>query len=291
MSERPDGVTELGYLRLGVTDLAAWETFAAEVLGLEVVDEGEPGRRALRMDYWHHRFLLEEDGTDDLHALGLRVAGGDELAAIEKRLADAGVAYSVGTNEEAEALRVLAFLRCEDPAGTPIELFHGPLVEYDKPFHPGRRMHGRFVTGEGGLGHVLVGASDAEASARFYRSLGLRGDLEYKVPIPGGGRFEATFLHANARDHTIALGPPGEKRLNHVMLELERFDDVGLTHEIVRARDIPIVMAPGKHANDHMYSFYCVSPSGWLVEVGQGGRPATHQTEYHGRDVFGHEGA
>src|SRR5580704_1297906 len=58
-------VTELGYIAIGVKDLAAWRRFAAEIVGLEVADEGDPGRCYLRMDYWHHRIIVEEDGSDD----------------------------------------------------------------------------------------------------------------------------------------------------------------------------------------------------------------------------------
>ena len=52
-------VTELGYVGLGVKSLAEWRRFAAEIVGLEVVDEGETGRAYLRMDYWHHLIFLD----------------------------------------------------------------------------------------------------------------------------------------------------------------------------------------------------------------------------------------
>jgi 2,3-dihydroxyethylbenzene 1,2-dioxygenase len=38
-----------------------------------------------------------------------------------------------------------------------------------------------------------------------------------------------------------------------------------------------------------MFSFYVASPSGFLIEVGWGGRPATHQSEHYTRDTYGHE--
>ncbi len=283
-------VTELGYLAIGVKSLSAWKEFAAEVLALEVVDGEKAGRAYLRMDYWHHRVIVDEDGTDDVTAVGLRVAGAEELVEMQKSLGSAGVPYQVCSRAQAEERRVLELLKLEDPAGNPIEIFHGPLVQYDKPFHPGRRMHGRFKTGVGGMGHCFLRHESLEATHRFYRALGMRGGIEYAIPLPGGARVELLFMHANERDHTVAFGIPGPKRLNHVMLEVESFDDVGLAHEIVKQRKLPISMAPGKHANDHMYSFYVVNPSGWMCEIGWGGRPASHQSEYHQRDVFGHEG-
>ena len=282
-------VTELGYLGIGVKSLAAWKEFASEVLALEVVDEGERGRCYLRMDYWHHRLIVDEDGSDDLAVLGFRVAGGEEFGEIQKQLSDAGVPYQPGSREQAADRRVLELLRLQDPAGTPIEIFHGPLVQYDKPFHPGRRMHGRFKTGGGGLGHCILRHAGLDAAYRFYRLLGMRGGIEYAIPLPGGARMELLFLHCNERDHTVAFGLPSPKRINHLMLELDNLDDVGLTYEIVQRKKLPVAILPGKHANDHMYSFYFLNPSGWMIEVGWGARPATHQSEYHERDAYGHE--
>lgn len=42
------------------------------------------------------------------------------------------------------------------------------------------------------------------------------------------------FMHCNDRDHTVAFGMPSSKRNNHVMLEVENFDDVGLAYELVK---------------------------------------------------------
>jgi len=284
-------ITELGYVALGVKDLAAWKRFAAEIVGLEVSDEGEAGRAYLRMDYWHHRIILDEDGSDDLNTLGFRVAGQEEFRAMHRHLADAGVAVGIAPPNEADDRRVLELMKLNDASGYPIEIFHGPQVQADKPFHPGRRMHSRFKTGDGGLGHLIqkqtVGLDKTYA---FYRLLGLRGGIEYKMNIPGApGPMELMFLHCNPRDHTVAFGPPSKKRINHLMLEVESLDDVGLTYEIVRKAGVEIALTPGRHANDHMYSFYFVNPSGWMIEVGWGARPATHQSEYYQRDTYGHE--
>lgn len=280
-------VTELGYMGIGVKSLAAWKSYAVDILGLEVVDAGA-SRAWLRMDYWHHRFFLDEDGSDDLSVLGFRVAGEEELRAIQQQLKDGGVAFRVGTAADADDRHVLGLIKLEDPTGVPIEIFHGPHIEYDKPFHPGRRMHGKFKTGDGGLGHCILRHEGLETAYKFYRLLGMRGGIEYKIPMPGG-TFDLMFLHCNERDHTVAFGPPSQKRINHVMLEVENFDDVGLAREIVTKHKIPETIAPGRHANDHMYSFYFANPSGFMCEIGWGARPATHQSEYYARDTYGHE--
>jgi 2,3-dihydroxybiphenyl 1,2-dioxygenase len=281
-------VTELGYMGLSVSDLEAWRTFARETLALEVVDEGEKDRLYLRMDYWHHRFVLHGGGNDDLAYLGFRVAGPEEFVETQKQLADAGIEYRVGSLAEAEERRVLEVLKLADPDGNPIEIFHGPLVRFGRPFHPGRGMHGRFSTGSGGLGHCIIRQRDSAAGVRFYQALGMRGGVEYKFGS-GTRALQLTFMHCNERDHSVAwgIGSP-EKRLNHVMLEVDNLDDVGLTHDLVRRAKIPVHIQLGKHSNDHMYSFYFRSPSGFMIEYGYGARNATHQSEYYDADFHGH---
>ncbi len=283
-------VTELGYLTLGVSDLEAWKSFAANVLGLEVIDGGASDTCYLRMDYWHHRVTLVQDGSDDLKATGLRVAGQDEFRDMANRLSDAGVAVTVLSEAEAEARHVLEVLTVTDPNGHDVEIFHGPLIQFDKPFHPGRRMHGRFKTGAGGLGHVMQSTkASLEANYDFYRLLGMRGGIQYKLEVPGAPQaIPLMFMHCNERQHSIAFSGPAEKRVNHIMMEVENMQDVGLAHDLVKQSGLPIIIEPGSHANDQMFSFYFKNPSGFLSEIGWGGRSAVHQSEYYQRDSYGH---
>jgi len=284
-------VTELGYFGIGVSDLAAWKQFAREILGLQVVEEaGETDRVYLRMDYWHHRFVLHASGDDDVAYVGFRVAGADEFGEMQKQLANAGISYRVGSLEEAEERRVLELMKLADPDGNAIEIFHGPLIRANQPFHPGRGMHGKFITGDGGCGHCILRQPDPEAALRFYQALGMRGGVEYKFG-KGPKALLLRFVHCSPRDHSVAWGvPASDKRLNHIMLEVDNLDDVGLTHDLVRKAKIPIAIELGKHANDQMFSFYFKTPSGFNIEYGFGGRAATYQSEYYDADVYGHQG-
>jgi 2,3-dihydroxybiphenyl 1,2-dioxygenase len=284
-------VTELGYLTLGVKDIARWKAFAADILGVEVADGDKASRCYLRLDYWHHRIVLEENGADDLMSFGLRVAGQDEFREIAKKLEVAGVTVRIGSFEEAYERHVLEVLMLQDPSGYEIEIFHGPQVLAGKPFFPGRRMHGKFKTGTGGLGHAMIRESAGyEKTYAFYKLLGMRGGVEYRIPVPGLNRpADLVFLHCNDRDHTLAFSGPGKKRINHLMFEVENFDDVGLAYETVKKAGIPVGIEPGRHANDQMYSFYFINPSGFMSEIGWGARSSTHQSEYYQRDTFGHQ--
>lgn len=281
-------VTELGYMGIGVSKPDEWKEFATQIVAFELSD-GEPDRFYLRMDYWHHRIVVHENGSDDLEYLGFRVAGPDEFGEMQRQLSEAGVKYRVGSEDEAAERRVLEVMKLSDPAGNPIEIFHGPEILPGKPFHPGRRMHGRFKTGTGGLGHCIIRENDPAAARRFYMVLGMRGGVEYKV---GRGKQKVTpiFMHCNERDHTVAFGLTEQKRrLNHLMIEVDNFDDVGMTHDLVRQNKIPVEITLGKHSNDRMYSFYFRNPSGWMFEYGYGGRASTYQSEYYVRDVYGHQ--
>ncbi|MEC9341777.1 MAG: biphenyl-2,3-diol 1,2-dioxygenase [Pseudomonadota bacterium] len=284
-------VTEFGYLGLGVSDVDAWKHFAGQIAGMEILDEGEGDRFYVRMDYHHHRMVIHNSGEDDMIYMGWRVAGPNELVEMEQQLSEAGVAYEVGDAEDCRERRVLGLLRCKDPAGNPTEIYHGPEVWTHQPFHPGRAMHGKFLTTGEGIGHCILRQDDIHAAYKFYNEVfGMRGSVEYKLKVPGAPvAVEPVFMHCNPRDHSIAFGVgPMEKRINHLMIEVDSLDDVGLTHDIVRENKVPVAIQLGKHANDQMLSFYFGNPSGWLWEYGWGARKSTYQSEYYPRDTFGH---
>ena len=282
-------VTELGYLGMSVTDLDAWRAYAAEVAGMEVVDEGEGDRIYLRMDLWHHRIALIKGDTDDLAYMGWRLGDPTEFEAMVEKLTNAGVAVTVASDAEARERRVLGLAKLTDPGGNPTEIFYGPQVDAHKPFHPGRPMFGKFVTGSEGIGHCILRQDDVEAAAAFYRLLGLRGSVEYQLHLPNGMVAMPYFMHCNDRQHSVAFGlGPMEKRINHLMFEYTELDDLGLAHDIVRERQIDVALQLGKHANDLALTFYCANPSGWLWEFGWGARKAPAQQEFYTRDIFGH---
>jgi 2,3-dihydroxybiphenyl 1,2-dioxygenase len=283
------GVTELGYIGIGTRDLDAWRFYANEVLGMEWVEER--GEVKLRMDYWHHRILVHPGEEDDVLFAGFRVGGPEEFRAMQQHLQECGVPFKVASPADAESRAVLELLRLTDPAGLPLEIFHGPRVDRHKPYRPGRGMHGKFVTGLGGLGHMIIRDAGVEDSYRFYsKVLGMRGSIEVRYEA-GGKRFEPVFMHSCERDHTVGFGAgPLPKRIHHLMVEVDNIDDVGLAYDLARRHEVPILMAPGRHANDNTFSFYMRTPSGWFCEYGFGGTPPVHQSEYNVvGDIFGHE--
>src|SRR5215471_8634045 len=230
-------VTQLGYLGLSVRDVDQWEQFAAQVLGLQPNGRDPDGSLFLRMDEYHHRFVVHPTGKDDLAYIGWEVAGEEEVDEMAKRLKQAGVAVTPGTSDEADARRVAGLIKFADPSGIPSEIFYGPLVIFDKPFHSPRPISG-FKTGEQGLGHLVVCVDDYERSIEFYRDvLGMRiSDFVNLSPAPNL-KIKVAFFHCNPWHHTIAFGklPGASRRLHHFMLQLESLNDVGTAYDLCQA--------------------------------------------------------
>ena len=83
-------VSQLGYLGLSVRDLGQWELFAAQVLGLQPNGRDPDGSLFLRMDEYHHRFVVHPTGNNDLAYIGWEVATEESLAAMAEQLRRAG---------------------------------------------------------------------------------------------------------------------------------------------------------------------------------------------------------
>lgn len=256
-------IRSLGYLRLGVRDPVAWSAFASAVLGLQ-----SAGPHRYRMDQCSWRLETAPASTDGVVAVGLEVAHEAALEAIGHRLSKAGVCVEGAARETLAERNVRGLLRCSDPSGTPLELFWGQRIEI-VPFASPRGV--RFVTGELGLGHVVLGVDRDRYrdTVGFYRDLlGFRVSDYFRM-----GDREAVFLHCNPRHHSLAIGEwPAAPGLIHFMLEVEDLDAVGFALDACYAKGVRVKRTLGRHSNDRMVSFYAETPSGFDVEYGWGGR-------------------
>jgi biphenyl-2,3-diol 1,2-dioxygenase len=290
-------VTQLGYLGLNVKNVAEWERFAMEILGLQSAGDAPDGSRYLRMDENHHRFIVRENDADDLAFVGWEVTDQPALRELTAQIQAAGIEVTPGTPELARARGVVELIQFRDPSGIALEAYFGPLMNFEQPFHSARAIAG-FETGIMGLGHMVIGVNDAAASLHFYRDvLGMRisdfVELKMRRGAPSG--MTISFLHCNPRHHTLAFGEfPGGKRLHHFMLQVKTVDDVCSTMYLCQDRGVPIAATLGRHTNDHMVSFYMRTPSGFEIEYGYGARQiddATWKVQRHeAGSIWGHRG-
>jgi 2,3-dihydroxybiphenyl 1,2-dioxygenase len=286
-------IAQLGYLGLSVGKLDAWEGFATAVLGLEISRREADGSLALRMDDNDWRIALHPGEADDVAYLGWEVPDEETLLALSELLKASGVAVREGTSELAKARRVRGLVEFVEPSGIASEVYYGPLVRHEQPFRS-PRVHAGFVTGEQGLGHVVLMVRDFDATSRFYRDLlGFRVSDYVELEPAKNVHITICFLHANARHHSLAFAAaPLPKRLNHFMLQTAELDDVGRTLDLCQEHDVAIAQTLGRHTTDRMVSFYAVTPSGFQVEVGWGAREVddrTWQVQTHkSGTVWGH---
>jgi len=259
-------IGSLGYLGFKVKDADAWDTFATGVLGLMPAEPAGQARR-FRLDDFAWRIAIEPGEADDLAYLGFEVAGPAELEAVRDRLAEGGVAVAAADPALVAERGVLGLISCQDPDGLAVEVFYGPTLRTETPFVSPAGV-GAFVTGEQGLGHVVLSTKDMAAARRFYQDLlGFR--LSDIIRMRQG--FEMEFFHCNPRHHTLALVPvPTPKRLHHFMIQVPTLDAVGFALERATAAQAPITAGLGRHTNDQMVSFYSRTPAGFEVESGQG---------------------
>ncbi|MFM8353749.1 MAG: VOC family protein [Gammaproteobacteria bacterium] len=284
-------VLALDYLEIGVADLDAWQRYAESVLGLAA--QARDGALLLRMDADEWRIRLTPTGEDDVRALGFRVANDAAIEALRERLALQGIALDAADARDCADRGVPALWHCSDPDGLRIEFFIDPRPTGPAPFTSPVHVSG-FVTGDLGFGHLVLTVRDrARADAFFQTALGMKLS-DYVVLGPPGRQVTLTFLHCNARHHTVAYVPvPAPKRLNHFMLQAATLDDVGQGLDRAQAAGVPIATTLGKHSNDYMTSFYMRTPSGFDVEYGWGGREvddAVWQVEtLDSTSIWGHQ--
>jgi 3,4-dihydroxy-9,10-secoandrosta-1,3,5(10)-triene-9,17-dione 4,5-dioxygenase len=270
-------IRSLGYLRIEATDVGAWREYGLKVLGMVEGDGPTDGALYLRMDDFPARLVIVPGEQDHLAASGWETANAAELQDIRARLDAAGVPYKEGTDEELADRRVVELISFEDPSGNRLEAFHGVALQHRRVVSP---YGHRFVTGEQGLGHVVLSTKDDEAALRFYRDvLGFRLRDSMRLPPQLVGRPAdgppawLRFFGCNPRHHSLAFLPmPTPSGIVHLMIEVESADDVGLCHDRALRRKVPMSATLGRHVNDLMLSFYMKTPGGFDVEYGCEGR-------------------
>lgn len=272
----PD-ISTLGYFCIQARDLDAWERFATDLLGLQVGRRENGDLLTLRMDECEQRIVIEQGPEDDLAAVGWKFDTAEALDAYVDVLDARGIALEPGSDELARARRVERVFVCSDPDGLRQEFFYGPAyAPADRPFRS-KVLKGGFVTGNLGVGHFVSAAKNYADTIGFYRDgLGLRTSDRIRAPLAtpeGSIDFDATFFHTvTGRHHSFATAQlPFPKRIHHIMVEVEDFNDVDLAYDRCIAAGVPMMMGLGHHPNDGMVSFYAITPSGFAVEFGHGG--------------------
>jgi 3,4-dihydroxy-9,10-secoandrosta-1,3,5(10)-triene-9,17-dione 4,5-dioxygenase len=268
-------ISSLGYLRIESADPAAWREFGTRILGLTEGRGPDPEAVYLRMDDFPARLIIVPGTEDRLLASGWEVADQQTLTEVAHILSAADVPVKAGDEAELADRRVGGLLHADDPSGNSLEIFCGAIMDNRPAVSP---YGTRFVTGDQGLGHVVLPVlSDAETLAFYTDLLGFR--LRDSMRMPGeffgrpGGQVWMRFLGCCPRHHSLALAPMSPAAgIVHLMIEVATLDDVGRALDRCTRRKAPISSTLGRHANDLMVSFYVQTPSGFDIEYGTDGQ-------------------
>ena len=300
----------LGYLRLAATDLAAWREVAVEALGMVETSGPEAAGLYLRLDERVARITVLPGRQDRVLAVGWEVRDQFALGAVARAAEAAGAAVRLLDADECRRLRVDAAISFVDPAGTTIEVFHGPLLDHD----PMRTAWAQaFVTGASGMGSIalpvdgvagadrVAGRDSVGVTESFYTEvLGFapRGTVVAPSQVrEADGRLQRVRLRGvNRRHHSLSLHARRyegrEAGPAHLMVEVDGLDAVGRALDEARRRGMR-VSTLGRRTADGLVSFVVALPGGWQVEYGTGAAAAQdHSTvEELGRaSTWGHDG-
>ncbi len=261
-------VNSLGYLEWRTPEDEQWRHFATDILGMMASGGPSESCSYFRIDDRPFRLMVSHSEAPQV-VIGFEVRDDVELAALARRLEDAGVKVVSGSEAEAEERLVSGLISFEDTGGTALEAYYGPVLDHVPVQTP---LVSGFVTGNMGMGHVVISVPEMGPALDFYRNvLGFFTRNDMKMPMGPDRSMTISFLGCNPRHHTLGLvDVPFPGGLVHFMLETQTLDDVGRALDRVLDGQIPLLQSLGRHTNDHMVSFYCSGPDGAMVEVGWG---------------------
>ena len=263
----------LGYVKVQATDMDRWRHFAFKVLGFAEGSGPADDALYLRMDERAARIIVVPGDVDKIVTVGWEVRDHAALTRVKAALDGAGVPVKELSLEEADARRVEEVIAFDDPAGTSTEVFHGAVLDHSPVVTP---FGARFVTGDQGLGHVVLPALDVPGLFGFYTDvLGFKSRGAFRVPAPPEfGPLRVRFLGINERHHSLAICPAMTLRdpgVIHLMVEVDSLDAVGQALDRVNKDGFQLSSTLGRHTNDKMVSFYVRAPGDWDIEFGTDG--------------------
>ena len=279
-------IKSLGYLGVSSQQTQQWRQFACDVMGLEDVSlrlEAAEGECFFKMDGHPFRLFVEPGDDERLSVIGWECNNEEGLLEVAERLTQAGVAFEWGDDALVAKRRVQGLLSFDDPAGNHHEAYWGVISDFGRFNSPAGVPN--FITGDQGLGHVVLPAPNFDATIEFFTDVlgfGLSDLMKIRfTPDPAEPEKRLWFMHCNRRHHSLALFEmPHPNGCIHLMTEVPNIDEVGYCNDRRIAHNVKLSGTLGRHANDHMVSFYMRSPSGFDVEYGAEGRTVEDWSRY-----------
>jgi 2,3-dihydroxy-p-cumate/2,3-dihydroxybenzoate 3,4-dioxygenase len=251
------GLTDIAYVRTGAADLAGAVDFATRIVGLELVDGGEPGVAHLRADVRHHCLAIVE-GESGVISTGFTVADEDALALGESELEQRGFTVTRGDAAECRSRRVREFVALDDPFGNRIELVAGQQ-SLGRPVEFSRRA------GITEFGHVCLDASDVHEAYLFWSTT-------FNARVSDWIGDGACLMRIDPVHHKLAVFQADEPGLCHMNFQVAEIDDVFRNWHYLVDHGVTIEMGPGRHPQSTAVFLYFLGPEGFTYEYSFGVR-------------------
>jgi 3,4-dihydroxy-9,10-secoandrosta-1,3,5(10)-triene-9,17-dione 4,5-dioxygenase len=264
-------IDALAYIVVQSTDLAKWSEYGEQMLGMSSA-ETDAGL-FLKMDDRDYRIAIVPGPEDRYLASGWQVADAAALAAVRSSIESAGLSCNNGDAATKAARKVTDLFSFTDPAGNLHEVSTGYIGDAQAFVSP-IGVEG-FVTGDMGLGHTVLPALPFDETLKFFTEtlgFGISDEFDFQ-PGPDAPVIRIRFLHAgNPRHHSLALAEmPNPAGCVHAMVEVTSMTDVGKAHDRLQQKGVKLMATLGQHCNDHMTSFYMLTPGNFALEFGWGG--------------------
>ena len=257
-------IKALSYIGVNSDKFEDWSDYTQKSLGMQQVDRGKD-ILSFRMDDQKQRLTITGDTGDGLGFMGWEVDDKEDLLFYASKLEKNKIQVHQGKTSFADKRFVEDLIYFNDPQGNRIELVYNPMNDMD-PFKPSRPISG-FKTGALGMGHAVIHVKKIDDLIPFYTEV-----LGFKISDYSHTPISLCFFHVNGRHHSLALFGSGRTGFHHFMVEYNSLDDVGQGYDLLQYEDNKIAYTLGRHTNDYMTSFYSITPSGFFIENGWGGR-------------------
>lgn len=291
------GSVHMGYVVVESQRFADWRRFGTDAVGLHV-DELTDQVMRFRLDDRECRFLIQRGPAEDVMAIGWHIDDHGTFDRILSRVAERGVPVSEGTPEEAALRGVERLWRFAGPKGIVQEVFTAPL----STAKPLRMVNSGWVTGESGMGHVAITTRDPFGLHGYFSTVFDSRLSDYIDENISGLKLKIRFLRVNERHHSIAIAnlqglkvDPIRTKVQHVNIQAASLDDMVSSYQRVGELGFRMAWSVGQHTNDKELSFYCVTPSGFELEVGWNPiliapeqESTWEPTTYQGISIWGH---
>ncbi|TQM26321.1 VOC family protein [Nocardia bhagyanarayanae] len=291
------GAVHLGYIAVQSQRLTDWDRFGASAIGMHV-DRLDADTMRFRLDDRSCRFLIERGPAEDVTALGWQIDDHETFDRIIARVADRGVPIDEGTADEAALRGVERLWRFPGPKGIGTEIFTTAVTTPE----PLRMLSSGWVTGEAGMGHVAIVSREPESMRGYYHTVFDSRLSDYIDENVSGLMMKIRFLRVNERHHSIAIAnlrgvkiDPIRTRVQHINIQSATLDDMLASFQRVTDLGFRMAWSVGQHTNDRELSYYCVTPSGFELEVGWNPIVITPEREatwepstYQGISIWGH---